>query len=689
MEDDELYKKYLESVFYRGDETYFYNVKTQEIMPDHLTLDSVSHYFLNYIIRCMYDIYDMFGKPINNTISNEIFLSCVDDYLLTKSSDNPRTFKVYDIHGKVISVFTNDPEKIDIYFPYLTIEDDKVVLKDKVGGIKIKSYEIKNKINEVSIKDKDAVDMILQKFNIPKSFKHELKSNNKLKSLYYNANFLVITAITKFQESAIVVIRMGTSPLENRIVCYDPLGFNAQFNKERCLIYTDDLTYYDTNGVKIVEYKCVDKEDVIPIDYTLANLIASGRLTLKLKKYDKIGYINNKKYKIIKKYRCGRLLVKDEHGLYGYLDEFGNEVIKPQFAKATPFSYGWAVGDGKEINTNGEVCEYVSPYTNLKNNDSYISLHSESQNYYGLVSENAFTEGLWSYDYSKYLKVLPSKNNPFRKPAYYYVDYKTKKLVKTDYEPLRQYENFMFFSIPKNFYWQEGYYLFDKRDNSYHWFASRTAIIEFYDDYFTWDNKTYYVADQIICLDDFNLENRILKKGCTLLSKEEYLGKYQKFITRNKTTTTENINKKINEYQQYMQKIAECQKQIDELENQKRELTFKMNAIPSHTLETPANFHYEENGVKYISKEYVNYLALFDLLTFDFTGFDVSNLDFTGTNAFINPQTVYNKDMSNGNYSDVTFTSYDFTGVDITNATFNNEFLICYQESELKRKLTR
>ena len=50
MEDDEIYKKYLESVFYRGDETYFYNVKNQEIMPDHLTLDSVSHYFLNYII---------------------------------------------------------------------------------------------------------------------------------------------------------------------------------------------------------------------------------------------------------------------------------------------------------------------------------------------------------------------------------------------------------------------------------------------------------------------------------------------------------------------------------------------------------------------------------------------------------------------------------------------------------------
>lgn len=688
MENDELYNKYLESVFYYGDETYFYNVKTQEIVPDHLTLDSVSYYFLNYIIRCTYDIYDIFGKPINNTISNEIFLSCVDDYLLTKSSDAPRTFKVYDIHGKVIAVFTNEPEKLDIHFPYLTLENDKVILKDKVGGRKIQTFEIKNKINKVSIKDKKAVDIIFQKFNISKNFKQELKSNNKLENLYYNANFLMITALTKFQEVAVVVIRMGECPCQNRIICYDQLGFEAKFNNERCLIFNDSLSYYDINGVKIAEYKRIDKEDVVPIDYTVANLLTSGRLKLKLKKHDKIGYINNKKYTIIKNYCCNRLLVRNEQGLYGYLDEFGKEVIKPQFAKATPFSYGWAIVDGKEIDIDGKVCEYVSPYTNLRNSDSYISLHSEIKNYYGLVSENAYREGLWSYDYSKYLKVLPPKNNPFKKAVYYYVDYKTKKIVKTEYEPLRQYENFVFFTITKNFYWQDGYYLFDKRDNSYHWFANHDSKIEFYDDYFTWDNKTYYVTDQIICLGDFNLENRLLKKDCTLLSKEKYLIKYQKFISKN-MITAESINKKINEYQQYSQKIAECQKQIDELEMKKRELTIKMNTIPNHTLEIPSNFYYEENGVKYVSKEYANYLSFFDLLTFDFTGFDVSNLDFTGTNAFINPQTIYNKNMANGNYSDVTFISYDFSGIDMTNATFNNDFIVCYQEKILRKKLTK
>ena len=61
MDEEKLYKEYLKSVFYPVNETYFYNVNTRELIPDHLALDDISNYDLNYIIRCMYDIYDMFG----------------------------------------------------------------------------------------------------------------------------------------------------------------------------------------------------------------------------------------------------------------------------------------------------------------------------------------------------------------------------------------------------------------------------------------------------------------------------------------------------------------------------------------------------------------------------------------------------------------------------------------------------
>ena len=81
-------------MFYPVNETYFYNVNTRELIPDHLALDDIFNYDLNYIIRCMYDIYDMFGRPINNSLSDEIFLSSIDDYLLTKQRNSKRTFKI-------------------------------------------------------------------------------------------------------------------------------------------------------------------------------------------------------------------------------------------------------------------------------------------------------------------------------------------------------------------------------------------------------------------------------------------------------------------------------------------------------------------------------------------------------------------------------------------------------------------
>lgn len=68
MDEEKLYKEYLKNVFYPVNETYFYNVNTRELIPDHLALDTISNYDLNYIIRCMYDIYDMFGRPIIKNI---------------------------------------------------------------------------------------------------------------------------------------------------------------------------------------------------------------------------------------------------------------------------------------------------------------------------------------------------------------------------------------------------------------------------------------------------------------------------------------------------------------------------------------------------------------------------------------------------------------------------------------------
>ena len=106
-------------------------------------------------------------------------------------------------------------------------------------------------------------------------------------------------------------------------------------------------------------------------------------------------------------------------------------------------------------------------------------------------------------------------------------------------------------------------------------------------------------------------------------------------------------------------------------------------------ISVPDDFEVEKNSIKRVNSKYIYSLEKYDLMFYDFTGYDVSNLDFSGTNAAINPQTVYDKDMSNGNYSDVTFLSFDFSNVDISGAVFNNDFVVCYQKKILGRKLTK
>ena len=105
-----------------------------------------------------------------------------------------------------------------------------------------------------------------------------------------------------------------------------------------------------------------------------------------------------------------------------------------------------------------------------------------------------------------------------------------------------------------------------------------------------------------------------------------------------------------------------------------------------HALPVPADFYIKRGDMKIIASEYLKDLIYFDLLTYDFTSFCVSGIDFSGTNACLDPQKVYNRDMRNGNYSEITFLNYDMTGVNTENSIFTNDFINCYQENMLKLK---
>ena len=73
---------------------------------------------------------------------------------------------------------------------------------------------------------------------------------------------------------------------------------------------------------------------------------------------------------------------------------------------------------------------------------------------------------------------------------------------------------------------------------------------------------------------------------------------------------------------------------------------------------------------KEINPAFKDYLSMINLEYISFKNVKVSGLDFSYSNARINPQEVYNKDMSNGNYSGLDFNIADFTGVDMRGSIF-------------------
>ena len=93
---------------------------------------------------------------------------------------------------------------------------------------------------------------------------------------------------------------------------------------------------------------------------------------------------------------------------------------------------------------------------------------------------------------------------------------------------------------------------------------------------------------------------------------------------------------------------------------------------------------FENNsGHKKIRKTFKIY-SLLQYLNLRFVSFDnveVSGIDLSYTNADIDPQKVYNKDMSKGNYSGLNFINMDFNNVDIRGANFTD---CCFDFSSLE-----
>lgn len=699
MTDDELYKKYLESLFIEQDGTYYYEPQTNKIFLDKEMVDKIVYRDLYHVFAMVNRwgapdecIYGIGGEPIYLKYpANFEPISGLKGYYLMQIGMGGTTYNLYDCNNKLIFTYKENDNK---HWPHVALKEQNnmIVLKNSADDIVYKTPVIRTqKTLRVRKDNLEEIETILKRFNVDKTLREKIGLEDKLCEICYNDYFLqIIGRFSDGDELPVCVICKSIKDGISRVLATNPAGLEVEFNNERCLIEDENLIYYDNAGQVIKKFVVSNYREWVNIDKTMSNLIATSKMYLKKEDDNLVGIVNGKKYKIYGKYYCERLLVSDESKLYGYLNCQGEEVIKPQFAMAGTFENGIAGTSEGRIDLDGNLLEDED----LEKIKKYYNSDCLMLSYRGTFDINNHILGVVNDDFKCYLEIMPKNKGLLkRKPnTYYYVDYKTKKIVKSNYRPVRQYLNFVIFYIEKNFYWQEGYYLHDKNDGSYTWIASKKDEIYFHNDYFTLNRTTYYLTDRIIDLGDFYLAGRVKKDDSEIKTKEEFLKTANHLEKNNAEDNKKDLRDKVAKQQEYLLMLQEYQTKINEYEKKRRAVLKKMTSDASvkYKLEPPRDFIYVENGIRKISIKYSDYLRFYNLLMIDFTAVDVRGLDFSGSSlALINPQTVYNKDMSNGNFCDVTFSTYDFNGVNTSNAVFNDEFVLANQDNILKKNLTK
>ena len=163
--------------------------------------------------------------------------------------------------------------------------------------------------------------------------------------------------------------------------------------------------------------------------------------------------------------------------------------------------------------------------------------------------------------------------------------------------------------------------------------------------------------------EDGKLTTNILK------SIDEILQNEKEYLLLNKKSLEEARKKLIEENKRKVQeKINELVKLLDATEKLGIEPKKLYGMIPIGREELLVNIddHYE------INRNFVENLRFFNLSLIDFTNVKVSGIDFRGSAARINPQTVYNKDLSDCNFEGIFISPFvDFSGVNIKGAKFS------------------
>ena len=736
MNDDLEYRKYLESVFEDDWQYYYVNLETREEIPETEMLKKpVKKVDADYLLTSntvmgptgqqLFNFVNVINMEegtvlLHNGNKNYIFnlylgKNVFETDLKFKERNNGffvflkkhRGSLVISPNGKVIYNGKEYPLSVDEQRKEMTMTDFKKILIDVDERYSFGYLENrKQKIYEKTLADdKDLAEIhsLLNTFNVPKTVRNELEiifSTEKYWSIHFkhNDSFLEIHSNYGEAEEKCWVLSKNKELFNKQVI---KKAISISFNDKIVAIYDKKnskcVSYYDASGnllSRFIDASNLSKEhekslNWLKMDKHFYQLYIAGTITeiqriddkIKFKIGDKFYYY---KYNGCISYDGGRLLVQDDNSLYGYLDTKGNEVIETKYINANNCG-AEGIARVSDVNTkNQKIDVFGNPITyDIENmyfgkGKEFYEEHFEKTN--DMPLDKRFPYIVYETHY-----------NILSKRPYRYYDIKSNKYLKVKFHPIRLYENFLICYTFNKFSFAKIYYALNLKTKKFMYLAESMWDNDrlFYDDYFILTGKNYYPCDRIINVGYFNLTNRKLKKGVRLVSRDEYLK------TRKIELLEESIKEKTREEQKSELEAKKrillgYQKEIEEHVNSIEKLQREISLLKLyHLTPIPKNFFIKRNNVEMINPAYIADLKYYDLLTVDFKDCLVSGIDFSDTNACLNPQEVYNKDMSNGNYSDVTILNYDMTGVNIENAIFNNDFINAYQEGMLKRGLTK
>lgn len=404
-----------------------------------------------------------------------------------------------------------------------------------------------------------------------------------------------------------------------------------------------------TKGTELGKYGFIDETGkiVIPCEFSLAYAFYDGLAFVgKGEEYFFIDETGKKVFDATPGYGhfSENLVVFKENSKAGVKNKQGTTVIPPSYDYISDFKDGIAKVSKKTFGKS------TSFYIDRQGNKVKVESLPHGMNYIKKFNKikfyNKFTDTYDSMEYIPYqdldthiLCVEPDTND------LYLYNKKTKTTTRTHqkYNP-----DGSIYAYPMKDFLQIGTSTFYKNNQEYIDVTSNidiTKIISYTSlsgilDYDTFSNKI---------VKDPDFYNRIISDSQAIKQKQ----------------IEENIKKEGQETDRKRKEIiGELEKLKEMLSHLEKTAGTRSNIDPDLLL-IQVDDHFE------IKPEFVHQLKYLNLAYIDFRNVKVSGLNFEGSNASINPQEVYQKDMSNGNYSGLSFSTSDFNGVNIKGSKFN------------------